>query len=122
MSLDEATLQSLFDRAQRSNPDGMKFTPEESDRFRKSFEDPEFRKLFAEYMDELQDPKNREETESYISQLEGEQKVPEGKELIRYQRVCSSTDNLVNLTNQRAMLLQARTCVCCKVVQGVQEG
>jgi hypothetical protein len=34
-------------------------------------------------MDELQDPKNREETEAYISQLEGEQKVPEGKELIR---------------------------------------
>ena len=29
------------------------------------------------------DPKHREETEEYIRQLEGEQKVPEGKELIR---------------------------------------
>lgn len=62
----------------------MQFTPEESSRFQKSFEDPEFRKLFADYMDELSDPKNREETEAYISQLEGEQKVPEGKELIRW--------------------------------------
>lgn len=84
MSLDEATLRSLFERSQQSNPEKMQFTSEESNRFKKSFEDPEFRKLFADYMDELQDPKNREETEAYISQLEGEQKVPEGKELIRY--------------------------------------
>ena len=34
-------------------------------------------------MDELQDPANRAETEAYITQLEGEQRVPEGKELIR---------------------------------------
>ncbi len=39
--------------------------------------------MFAEYMNEIQDPKYREETEAYISQLEGEDKVPEGKELIR---------------------------------------
>ena len=83
MSLDEATLRSLFEKSQGSNPDKMRFTEEESSRFKKSFEDPEFRKLFGDYMDELQDPKNREETEAYITQLEGEQKVPEGKELIR---------------------------------------
>lgn len=83
MSLDEQTLRALFEKSQQSNPDKMQFTPEESSRFQKSFEDPEFRKLFADYMDELSDPKNREETEAYISQLEGEQKVPEGKELIR---------------------------------------
>lgn len=40
--------------------------------------------MFAEYMDELQDPAHREENEAYISQLEGEDKVPSGKELIRY--------------------------------------
>jgi hypothetical protein len=39
--------------------------------------------MFSEYMDELQDPKNREETEAYISPLEGDKKVPTGKELIR---------------------------------------
>ena len=83
MSLDEDTLKSLFDRSQQRKSSEMQFTPEESARFQKSFEDPEFRKLFAEYLDELQDPKNREETEAYITQLEGEQKVPEGKELIR---------------------------------------
>jgi hypothetical protein len=48
-----------------------------------AFDDPEFRKLFSEYMDDLQDPKHREETEAYISQLEGDKKVPEGKEIIR---------------------------------------
>jgi butyrate kinase len=84
MSLDEETLRSLFERSQQANPEKMRFSPAETDRFKKSFEDPEFRKLFADYMDELQDPKNREETEAYITQLEGEQKVPEGKELIRY--------------------------------------
>jgi hypothetical protein len=39
--------------------------------------------MFAEYMDEIQDPKYREETESYIDQLEKEEKVPQGKELVR---------------------------------------
>jgi hypothetical protein len=35
-------------------------------------------------MDELQNPENRMETEAYISQLEGENKVPAGKQLVRY--------------------------------------
>ena len=39
--------------------------------------------MFSEYLDELSDPKNREETEQYISQLERYNEVPEGKELIR---------------------------------------
>ena len=55
----------------------------ESDRFKKAFEDPEFRTLFSEYMDEIQNPAYREETEMYINQLEGENKVPSGKQLIR---------------------------------------
>lgn len=81
--LDEKVLQAMFDSSQKGGNEKMKFSPEEASRFRKAFADPEFRKMFAEYMDELQDPKNREETEAYITQLEGEQKVPEGKELIR---------------------------------------
>jgi dynein assembly factor 2 len=56
---------------------------EESERFKKAFEDPQFRTLFSEYMDELQNPDHRQETEAYISQLEGENKVPQGKQLIR---------------------------------------
>jgi dynein assembly factor 2 len=82
--MDADVLKSMFDASQQNHGPDSKFTPEEANRFRKAFEDPEFRKMFSEYMDELQDPKHREETEAYISQLEGEQKVPEGKELIRF--------------------------------------
>ena len=56
---------------------------EEVKKFKVAFDDPEFRKLFSEYVDEIQDSKNRLETEQYIRQLEEENKVPEGKELIR---------------------------------------
>lgn len=80
--MDEEVLQSMFETSQHQTKES-KFTPEEANRFKKAFSDPEFRKMFSEYMDDLQDPKHREETEMYISQLEGEQKVPEGKELIR---------------------------------------
>lgn len=91
--------QEAFENAQRSNLQNMAFTKggnlhanfccvtfavsEESDRFKKAFEDAEFRKLFSEYMDELQNPEHRSETEAYISQLEGENKVPAGKQLVR---------------------------------------
>ena len=81
--MDESMLHALFDHTQKVKGDKLNFTEEESSRFKKAFSDPEFRKMFSEYMDEIQDPKHREETEEYISQLEGEQKVPEGKELIR---------------------------------------
>lgn len=37
----------------------------------------------SEYVADLQNPDYRAETESYISELEGDGKVPEGKELIR---------------------------------------
>lgn len=37
----------------------------------------------ADYVEDLQNPAYRAETESYISELEGENKVPQGKELIR---------------------------------------
>lgn len=97
-------------------PEKLEFTNTETENFKKAFDDPEFRKMFTEYMDEMQDPKNRQvepncpcimhqleikyviliqlaqpllhlpfrqETEEYISQLESEKKVPQGKELVR---------------------------------------
>ena len=76
-------LRSMLNESMEKNPEKMGFTEEESKKFSKAFDDPEFRKMFGEYMDELQDPKHRAETEAYIAQLEGEQRVPEGKELIR---------------------------------------
>ncbi|RYY70513.1 hypothetical protein EON63_22510 [archaeon] len=83
--MDEQVYSSLLEQSQQRNEQGeMKFTEDEANRFKKAFADLEFRKMFSEYMDELQDPKHREETEAYITQLESEQKVPEGKELIRW--------------------------------------
>jgi hypothetical protein len=67
----------------KRNPDKMGFSEDEGKKFGTAFEDPEFRRMFSEYMDELSDPAHRAETEAYISQLEGENKVPAGKELIR---------------------------------------
>jgi HSP20 family molecular chaperone IbpA len=53
--------------------------------------------MFAEYMDDLQDPSHRAETEAYISQLENEEKVPTGKELIRPEiAFCAKTHKLIN--------------------------
>ncbi|KAL3663349.1 hypothetical protein V7S43_011755 [Phytophthora oleae] len=45
--------------------------------------DPEFRSLLNEYMQEISDPRNRAETEKYLSQLENEQKVPMDKQLVK---------------------------------------
>ena len=82
--VDAATLKSLF--AQSSLGQGTSkdttLSDKEKEGFTKAFEDPEFRKMFADYMDEMQDPKYRAETDEYIRQLEKEEKVPEGKELI----------------------------------------
>ena len=81
--IDPNLFKQAFNQAQTEAAGEMKYTPEETEKFKKAFDDPEFRKMFADYMDELQDPKHRAETEAYISQLEGDDKVPQGKELIR---------------------------------------
>lgn len=78
-------LKGMFEESLERNPDKLGFSKDEAAKFGKAFEDPEFRKMFGDYMDELQDPANRQETEDYISQLEGENRVPAGKELIRPQ-------------------------------------
>ena len=78
----QAMLEAAKENAARDTKE-TQFTPDEAEKFKKAFDDPEFRRMFSEYVDEMSDPKNREETEMYISQLEGEQKVPQGKELIR---------------------------------------
>merc|ERR1719453_2003301 len=62
----------------KSGEDGFKMTEEEADRIQKCFKEPEFRELFHEYLDEMSDPKNREEMDTYIRQLGNEGQVPEG--------------------------------------------
>eukprot|EP00596_Hydrurales_sp_CCMP1899_P011008 CAMPEP_0119052576 /NCGR_PEP_ID=MMETSP1177-20130426/73831_1 /TAXON_ID=2985 /ORGANISM="Ochromonas sp, Strain CCMP1899" /LENGTH=127 /DNA_ID=CAMNT_0007032195 /DNA_START=177 /DNA_END=557 /DNA_ORIENTATION=- len=81
-----ADFQEMFERQQAQKGDSadkMEFSEGETANFKKAFDDPEFRRMFTEYMDEMQDPNNRQETEAYISQLEGQDKVPQGKELVR---------------------------------------
>jgi dynein assembly factor 2 len=57
--------------------------PQEIKKFEKAFKDPEFCRMMADYVDEISDPKHRAEQEAYIRQLESEQKVPEGKQLLK---------------------------------------
>lgn len=82
MNITEGTSMKLYIDILKTDTSELTFK-DEANKFKKAFEDPEFRKLFADYMDEMQDPKHRQETEDYITQLEGEQKVPTGKQLIR---------------------------------------
>ena len=50
--------------------DKMKLSTEETERLGKAFKDPEFMKMFQEYVDEIKDPKYREETEQYLREIE----------------------------------------------------
>ena len=55
-----ADLQELFEKSQANlNDSKMEFTSGETANFKKAFDDPEFRKMFTEYMDEMQDPNNK---------------------------------------------------------------
>ncbi|KAJ3275325.1 Protein kintoun [Terramyces sp. JEL0728] len=86
----------------------QKFEPtaEELKKFEQSFKDPEFKKLFFEYMDEISDPKNKELYERELEQLEREKgnkvryvkpdpefcvKTDNGKDKV-YINICSSNE------------------------------
>ena len=81
MEADDNALKDKFE--QMKSTESLKLNGDEQVKFKKAFDDPEFRKMFSDYMDEIQDPKHREENEMYINQLEGEKKVPQGKQLVR---------------------------------------
>mmetsp|Transcript_19984 Transcript_19984/g.43576 ORF Transcript_19984/g.43576 Transcript_19984/m.43576 type:complete len:633 (+) Transcript_19984:162-2060(+) len=55
----------------------LKLSDEEVGKFTKAFQDPEFLKIFEEYAKEISDPKNREETDLYLRQLEAEGRAEE---------------------------------------------
>ncbi|KAG7386611.1 Protein kintoun [Phytophthora pseudosyringae] len=85
----EAEMGALFEAAMRQQQTAQKggaepkVTPEEQHKFLSAMKQPEFRSLLNEYMQEISDPSNRAETERYLSQLEGEQKVPTDKQLVK---------------------------------------
>ena len=60
-----------------------KLTKEEVDRLASMMEHEEFARLFADYMTELSDPKNRAEQDLYLRQLEEQNEVPHGKLVLR---------------------------------------
>ena len=64
----------------------LKMTPKEKDRLAECFQDKEFMGMFHEYIQEISDPKNRQEYNDYIRQCEagGDAggKIPEGMQLI----------------------------------------
>lgn len=65
-------MEAMFLEAQKRNGDAkdLNMTEDETKKFTKAFGDPEFRKMMAEYVDEISDPKHREEQEAYIRQME----------------------------------------------------
>lgn len=85
MTLEAKQLRAMLERSQDGggSEGELRFSEAERQRFSAAFDDPEFRAMFGQYLEELQDPAAREETEAYIAQLEGEQKVPPGKQLVR---------------------------------------
>ena len=60
----------------------LEITAEEQDKFKRAFKDAEFRKMMAEYVDEISDPKYREEQNQYIREMEAKGETPKGKALI----------------------------------------
>lgn len=61
---DPDALKQMFDMSQQQsgdNANGPNFSKEEADRFRNAFDDPEFRKMFSDYVDEIQNPEHRAE-------------------------------------------------------------
>ncbi|RDD43293.1 Protein kintoun [Trichoplax sp. H2] len=53
----------------------LKLTKDESDRFKKAFENEEFRKMFFDYAKEISDPENRKKYEEEIAMMEMERGV-----------------------------------------------
>jgi hypothetical protein len=56
-------LKDLFNASTKKDKTKLDLSPDESDKFSKAFDDPTFRKMFSEYMDEMNDPANRKENE-----------------------------------------------------------
>lgn len=85
-NLDEDMLKQAFRKNQTNQKDEqIKLSKEEADKFEKAFEQKEFRDLMAEYVSEISNPKHRAEQEQYLRQLEEQNELPDGKDIIRPQ-------------------------------------
>ncbi len=84
--LGEDVLKQAFRKNQTKQKDEkLKLSKEEADKFEKAFEQKEFRDLMAQYVSEISDPSHRAEQEQYLRQLEEQNELPDGKDILRPQ-------------------------------------
>ncbi len=70
-------------KAAMARSDGdLDLTEDEQNKFTKAFQDKEFRKMMAEYVDEISDPKHRAEQDAYIREMEAKGETPKDKRVI----------------------------------------
>ena len=83
--LKEAFQKTLLHNQKNKNDknDNIKLTKEEMNHLEKAFEEKEFRNLMVEYMNEISDPKYRAEQDEYLRQLEEQNELPNGKDILR---------------------------------------
>ncbi|KAJ8600412.1 hypothetical protein CTAYLR_001452 [Chrysophaeum taylorii] len=81
-SMPPEALEAALRKAQANAQGDHKMTDAETEKFAKAFKDPEFVKMFAEYVDEISDPKHCEEQNTYLRELEAKGEAPKGRDVI----------------------------------------
>eukprot|EP00921_Rhytidocystis_pertsovi_P015707 GHVQ01024938.1.p1 GENE.GHVQ01024938.1~~GHVQ01024938.1.p1 ORF type:complete len:142 (-),score=26.75 GHVQ01024938.1:59-484(-) len=87
----------------------LNLTQSELDKLTKAFKKKEFRDLLHEYVNDLTDPKHRQEQEAYLRQLEEAGELPQGCELIRPRAGCCVRTTVVH-SNQIEQKLFINIC------------
>ena len=90
--------------AMARNDTDLDLTEEEQNKFTKAFQDKEFRKMMAEYVDEISDPKHRAEQDAYIREMEAKGETPKDKRVIHPARVSWSRRRRRTVLNYLSML------------------
>ena len=75
-------LERAMKAAMARNDSELDLSEEEQNKFAKAFQDKEFRKMMAEYVDEISDPKHRAEQDAYIREMEAKGETPKDKRVI----------------------------------------
>ena len=61
----------------------VELTKSEMDNLSQAMKKPEFINLLQDYVNEISDPKNKEEHEAYLKQMEESGELPQGRKLLR---------------------------------------
>ena len=91
----------------------LKISPDEVDRFKNAFDDPEFKEIFLEYVKELQNPENKQKYESEIAAMEAQRGIdakfihPEPRECFKTAENASRRPVWVNIA-VNALLEEAK--------------